>query len=858
FVSLDCGGEEEYNDTQTGLHWTSDQQYTKAGEIKSISPTELKGEIFERPLRQLRCFPQGKRNCYTLPAMEGSKYLIRASFLYGNYDGRQLPPQFELLIDANPWDSVVINRASDIISKEAIAMARSASISVCVARSGDDTPFISALELRPMTPSMYPTVALNYSLFLLSRTDDGSLSNSPTRYPDDEFDRIWQSETSETSDSVLYINTTDNISAGPRLEIPSAVHRTALVSDSITWSRDFEQTGDYFIVLAFAEIEKQNINEVREFKFSIDDEWKYTVQLTEYLQHLDRYMSFEVTNAGTTNFSLDPTSESTVGAIVNGREMYQYSGLLINGTHSEDAEALADIALQLNLDSEWTGDPCLPQKYSWKWVTCTQDSSPRIISVNLSGKRLNGTIPTSFGNLSSLAKLNLANNFLTGPIPVILSNLSQLEELNLAENNLNGSVPTVLVDKERNGRLFLSIEGNEILCQTGTCQNTQKRHPSKALLVSLIIVAVATLVTVTAVIIFIKYKSRSTISKGKPEANYLNLVKFDGCRSFSYEEVKAMTGNFEREIGKGGYGPVFYGCLQDKEVAIKILSDKSHQGITEFSTEVDVLSKLHHKNLVKFVGYCTERQNLVLIYDYMCNGDLRQRLDGQDSSLDWEKRLKIALDAAQGLEYLHLGCKPGIIHRDVKSSNILLNERMDAKIADFGLSKMGPLEGATHITTLVKGTTGYLDPEYYTAHRLTEKSDVYSFGVVLMEIICGRRPHFFDSSTQQQIHITSWVRPALLKGNIESIADPILLNKFNADSMWKVAELSMVCTSPYSMNRPAMNEVVLELKEATRFQTRYYPNMNLHELGSPDPLLHHSQGSSSVLDWERSLYPVAR
>ncbi|KAH9289558.1 hypothetical protein KI387_033675, partial [Taxus chinensis] len=223
-----------------------------------------------------------------------------------------------------------------------------------------------------------------------------------------------------------------------------------------------------------------------------------------------------------------------------------------------------------------------------------------------------------------------------------------------------------------------------------------------------------------------------------------------------YEEVKAMTGNFEREIGKGGYGPVFHGCLQDKEVAIKILSDKSHQGITEFSTEVDVLSKLHHKNLVKFVGYCFEGQNLVLIYDYMCNGDLRQRLDGQDSSLDWGKRLKIALDAAQGLEYLHLSCKPGIIHRDVKSSNILLNERMYAKIADFGFSKMGPLEGATHVTTLVKGTTGYLDPEYYTAHRLTEKSDVYSFGVVLMEIICGRRPLFFDSSTQQQIHITSW------------------------------------------------------------------------------------------------------
>ncbi|KAH9289557.1 hypothetical protein KI387_033674, partial [Taxus chinensis] len=151
-------------------------------------------------------------------------------------------------------------------------MARSASISVCVARSGDGTPFISALELRPMTPSMYPTVARNYSLFLLVRSDYGSLSTSPTRYPDDEFDRIWQSE---TSDNILYINTTDNISGEPLLEIPSAIYRTALVSDSIRWSWDFEQSGDYFIALAFAEIETLNIAEVREFTLSIDGEWKY-------------------------------------------------------------------------------------------------------------------------------------------------------------------------------------------------------------------------------------------------------------------------------------------------------------------------------------------------------------------------------------------------------------------------------------------------------------------------------------------------------------------------------------------------------------------------------------------------------
>ncbi|GLJ45089.1 hypothetical protein SUGI_0949180 [Cryptomeria japonica] len=173
-----------------------------------------------------------------------------------------------------------------------------------------------------------------------------------------------------------------------------------------------------------------------------------------------------------------------------------------------------------------------------------------------------------------------------------------------------------------------------------------------------------------------------------------------------------MTLNFQKEIGKGGYGPVYLGCLQGKDVAVKILSDKSHQGAMEFSTVVDILSKLHHKNLVKFMGYCTEEQKLVLIYEYRSGSALLDFMSNFFKPYSrMGKRLNIALDAAQGLEYLHVGCKPGIIHRDIKSSNILLNDHMEAKIADFGLSKLRPLDGATHVSTLVKGTTGYLDPE---------------------------------------------------------------------------------------------------------------------------------------------------
>ncbi|GLJ59803.1 hypothetical protein SUGI_1523760, partial [Cryptomeria japonica] len=268
---------------------------------------------------------------------------------------------------------------------------------------------------------------------------------------------------------------------------------------------------------------------------------------------------------------------------------------------------------------------------------------------------------------------------------------------------------------------------------------------------------------------------------------------------------------------------------------------------------VEILYKLHHKNLIKFMGYCEEEQNLVLVYEYMSNGDLRHFLDGQTSSrnyLGWERRLNIALDAAQGLEYLHVGCKPSIIHRDVKSSNILLNDQMEAKIADFGLSRMGPLDGATHVSTLVKGTIGYLDPEYYSTNRLTEKSDVYSFGVVLMEIISGKHPHFVDDSTSnsEHIQITNWVRASLLKDDIENIADPNLLGNYDKDAMLKVANLAMVCTSPHSKNRPTMNEVVLELKEASQFET--------HEIASSHS--HPSLQTSHNVDSDVSLYSVGR
>ncbi|XP_057870446.1 probable LRR receptor-like serine/threonine-protein kinase At1g51810 isoform X1 [Cryptomeria japonica] len=812
FISLDCGAVGRSNDAR-GIGWTSDEQYINSGEKRSILTDQ--SEV-DQPFKTLRCFSQGKRNCYNLPAVRGRKYLIRACFLYGNYDGRESQPQFELLVDANLWATVVINNSTKTFCNGINAMARGPSINVCLARSTDDVPFISTLEFRLLMPAMYEVVGQYLSLMGREHMDYGKLSESPIiRYPDDEFDRLWvMGEIYDTD----YRNTTNSIPSIPSTEefrIPSAVLETALVSSNksvgnIRWNWNVPEIGEYYFVMCFAEVEQLDVNAIREFNISINGySYQSTVTLDSYLDSIFvKYGPINADSLENVQFSLDPTNRSSVGAIINALDIYQYRRLPNNGTKSEDVNAIADIVRHFNLEKEWMGDPCLPQKYSWDWVDCNQDSSPRIIAVNLT------------------------------------------------DNDLNGSVPIGLSEQKQRGKLFLSVDGNEKLCQVGICKDGRKGKSSKTLFVWLIVAGIAILISFTAILIFIKIKSSRKIRKGKTETGHLNLDNFDGCRPFSFIEIRAMTSNFQREIGKGGYGSVYLGCLQDKDVAVKILSDKSHQDAIQFSTEVEILYKLHHKNLIKFMGYCEEEQNLVLVYEYMSNGDLRHFLDGQTSSrnyLGWERRLNIALDAAQGLEYLHVGCKPSIIHRDVKGSNILLNDQMEAKIADFGLSRMGPLDGATHVSTLVKGTIGYLDPEYYTTNRLTEKSDVYSFGVFLMEIISGKHPHFVDDSTSnsEHIQITNWVRASLLNDGIENIADPNLLENYDKDAMLKVANLAMVCTSPHSKNRPTMNEVVLELKEA-----HHYSNVEFHEIASSHS--HPSLQSSHNVDSDVSLYSVGR
>ncbi|CAM6100864.1 unnamed protein product [Calypogeia fissa] len=293
--------------------------------------------------------------------------------------------------------------------------------------------------------------------------------------------------------------------------------------------------------------------------------------------------------------------------------------------------------------------------------------------------------------------------------------------------------------------------------------------------------------------------------------------------SLPLADVKRATRNFGFKIGEGGFGPVYFGRLpgSQMEVAVKVQAKESRQGAREFATEVEILSRCKHPNLVTLVGYSEEEGGYMLVYEFLAGGTLQERLYGNRSNppLDWTRRLKIAVQAAQGLEYLHNQCVPSIIHRDVKSNNILLTNLDDAKVTDFGLSKF-LAANANHISKCsVKGTSGYLDPEYFETQKLTHKSDVYSFGIVLLELVSGGEP--LDTNRHRsEWKITDWARNLLVAGNIEKVADKALKGKYDSDSMWTVAELAMTCVEPRSVHRPNITQVVKELEKAVKEQTK--------------------------------------
>ncbi|KAK4367680.1 hypothetical protein RND71_011472 [Anisodus tanguticus] len=296
------------------------------------------------------------------------------------------------------------------------------------------------------------------------------------------------------------------------------------------------------------------------------------------------------------------------------------------------------------------------------------------------------------------------------------------------------------------------------------------------------------------------------------------------CRQFSLDEMVRSTNNFDLQlvIGSGGYGTVYKGDIDGREttVAVKRLKSGSSQGENEFWTEIKMLSTHRHENLLSLIGYCNEGHEMLLVYDYMPRGSLAEHLyktDTSSSSLSWQRRLKIAIGAARGLDFLHTS-QNRVIHRDVKSSNILLDENWVSKISDFGLSKMGPgNESATHVSTQVKGTFGYLDPEYFLTNRLTWKTDVYAFGVVLFEVLSGR-PAVNLRLPEEQHGLVAWAKQCIKAGEVNKLIDQNLAGSISSTCLKAFVEISAKCFNGRPHERPTMSEVVKSLELALVFQ----------------------------------------
>ncbi|CAH9073702.1 unnamed protein product [Cuscuta europaea] len=455
-------------------------------------------------------------------------------------------------------------------------------------------------------------------------------------------------------------------------------------------------------------------------------------------------------------------------------------------------------------------------------------SCGKMVKLNLSNNRINGAIPEAIANMPTLAILDLSNNTLTGRIPFNLGNSPALETLNVSYNNLDGPIP----DNEMLGTINPNdLRDNSGLCGgvLPPCSKNMSRHRGlheKHIVVFLI--GISALIAVVVIGFGLRFIYKRWYENGSCLEERLEtgdgewpwrLMAFQRI-GFTSKEVLACIKE-SNVIGKGATGVVYKAEMQrlSTTVAVKKLWHSARDIIEMGSSEsedvvgeVNVLGRLRHRNVVRLLGFLHNDREAMIVYEYMENGSLGEALHCKRLLVDWVSRYNIGVGVAQGLAYLHHDCHPAIIHRDVKSNNILLDMNLEARIADFGLAKIMLTKNET--VSMVVGSYGYIAPEYGYTSKVDEKSDIYSYGVVLLELVTGKRP--LEPEFGDSVDIVEWMRMKIRDNrSLEEAVDPSVgNNKHVREEMLLVLRIALLCTAKLPKDRPSMRDVLSMLREA--------------------------------------------
>ncbi|KAB1998408.1 hypothetical protein ERO13_D12G080401v2 [Gossypium hirsutum] len=832
FLSIACCVQSSFTDKN--LTWIPDDQwFTNRKGCKNLNQGNQSARIFE--------IEWGKR-CYSLPTVKDQDYLVRGSFPVVETEGAaEFESSFTVSIGSTPLS--VVNSSADLVV-EGIFRAANSYTDFCLVHGKGD-PYISSLELRPFNDSGYLNDKSSNILKVVNRTDLGGFGE--TRYPEDRYDRIWKPASSLYSRAA---NSTVIIHNNVNTTVPLNVLRTAVTdSTRLEFLQNDLDNGDYnyTVILYFLELNDSVRIGQRVFDIFINNEKK--ADNFDILAKGSNYgeLVFNVTAKGSLNLTLDKGSNgSELGPICNAFEMLRVRQR-DQETDYNDVFEIKKVKEELLMPNKgndlletWSGDPCLPDH--WPGLACNSFNGSTVITdMDLSSNQFQGSIPPSITKLTHLKTLNLSNNDFSGEIPTFPPS-SDLTSVDISYNELEGSVPQSLVslphlstlnygcNSQLDNDLPSTLNSSKLTTDSGACSR-KSRGPTKGIVIGAAACGSAVLTIALGTILVCLYRKK-LMARRKYNGKGLSLaknvvfslpstdevfVKPISIQTYTLQYIEMATEKYKTLIGEGGFGSVYRGTLPDgQEVAVKVRSATSTQGTREFENELNLLSAIRHENLVPLLGYCCENDQQILVYPFMSNGSLQDRLYGEAAKrkiLDWPTRLSIALGAARGLMYLHTYGGRSVIHRDVKSSNILLDDSMSAKVADFGFSKYAPQEGDSNASLEVRGTAGYMDPEYYSTQQLSAKSDVFSFGVVLLEIISGREPLNIQRP-RNEWSLVEWAKPYIRESKIDEIVDPNIKGGYHAEAMWRVVEAALACIEPFSAYRPCMEDIVRELEDA--------------------------------------------